>query len=312
MPGEQTNYHTRLPDGLFLELDKGAIEPFSGRLRSKEEEKGKKEKQEKEVKINVGTEKSPILRSMIIDYESIWAWLPKRDLNYFDLLVHDAVWTLYRNGVTVFSVSTVVKVISGNPSLNPSKKQQEKVRDSISRLLSTSVKISFSQEYEKYQKSDAKAAHETRYEGQLVAGEIIEDKINNRYSNAVVRILREPILGYLASMKEQITSVSNIFISVPIRLDEDTYKLRDYLLRRILRKDRRKEKKYERTIRLETIWKFMSIEDDEYMTRKRTLEKIEKMLSYWKKEKMFADYQFCSNKIVVHLRKKNRCRNSTL
>lgn len=123
-------------------------------------------------------------------------------------------------------------------------------------------------------------------------------------SNAVVRLLREPILGYLASMKGQFTPVSNIFISVPIRLDEDTYKLRDYLLRRILRKERRKEKKYDRTIRLETLWKFMSIEDHEYMTRKRTLEKIEKMLFHWEKQKMIASYQFCSDKIIVHLRKK--------
>ena len=105
-------------------------------------------------------------------------------------------------------------------------------------------------------------------------------------------------------MKGQFTPVSNIFISVPIRLDEDTYKLRDYLLRRILRKERRKEKKYDRTIRLETLWKFMSIEDHEYMTRKRTLEKIEKMLFHWEKQKMIASYQFCSDKIIVHLRKK--------
>ena len=296
MSGEKTNYHTRIPDALFLELDKGATEPFSGRFRNKEKE------EEKE--INVGPENHPIIRSMIINYESIWGWLPKRDLNYFDLLVHDAVWTLYRAGVTVFSVSTVLKVMSGNPSLNPSRKQQEKVRDSISRLLSTSVKISFPQEYKKYQKGDENSVHETRYEGQLVAGEIISDKINNRFSNAVVRLLREPILGYLASMKGQFTPVSNIFISVPIRLDEDTYKLRDYLLRRILRKERRKEKKYDRTIRLETLWKFMSIEDHEYMTRKRTLEKIEKMLFHWEKQKMIASYQFCSDKIIVHLRKK--------
>ena len=131
-------------------------------------------------------------------------------------------------------------------------------------------------------------------------------------SNAVVRLLREPILGYLASMKGQFTPVSNIFISVPIRLDEDTYKLRDYLLRRILRKERRKEKKYDRTIRLETLWKFMSIEDHEYMTRKRTLEKIEKMLFHWEKQKMIASYQFCSDKIIVHLRKNSPCLNSTL
>ncbi|MBQ6504364.1 MAG: hypothetical protein IJI57_10685 [Flexilinea sp.] len=293
MSGEQTNYHTKLPDAIFLELDKGATEPFSGRLKSKTEEN-----------INVGPADFPILRNMIIDYESISDWLPERKLNYFDLLVHDAVWTLYVNGVTVFSVSTVVKVMSGNSSLNPSKNQQEKVRNSISRLLSTSVKISFSQEFEQYKKGDGSSEHKTYYEGQLVAGEIITDKINNRFSNAVVRILREPILGELAYMKGQVTQVSNIYLSVPIRLEIDTYKLRDYLLRRILRKDRRKNKQNERSIRLETLWTFMEIEEDEYMTRMRTLEKIEKMLSYWQKEKMIADYQVFNDKIIVRLLKK--------
>ena len=323
MPEVTTNFHTRLPKALFLELDKGATEPFSGRLRINEEENGKEEvkeiedvteieeeeekkkkvKEKKEVTINVGSENFPILRSMIIDYDSIWKWLSKRDLNYYDLLVHDAVWTLYKNGIAVFSISTVIKVISGNPSLNPSKKQQEMVRDSISRLLSTSVKISFTQEYELYQKGNENSAHETIYEGQLVAGEIITDKINNRFSNAVIRLLREPILGYLASMKGQFTPVSNIFLSVPIRLDEDTYKLRNYLLRRILRKDRRKGKKYERSIRLETLLEFMSIAEDEYMPKRRMLEKTERMLSYWQKEEMIASYQLCSDKIIVHLRK---------
>lgn len=285
-----TNYHTRLPDALFLELDKGATEPFSGKLESKTEEE-----------INVGRDNFPILRSMIIDYASISDWLPQRKLNYFDLLVHDAIWTLYVNGVTVFSVSTVVKVISGNPSLNPSKKQQSIIRDSISRLLSTSVKIVFSQELEIYQKENENPAHKAFYEGQLVAGEIITDTINNSFSNAVVRILREPILGELAYMKGQVTTVSNTLLSVPIRLDMDTYKLRDYLLRRILRKNPQKNKKNISTIRLETLWRFMAIEEDEYMKKKRTLEKTEKMLSHWLKEKMIASYQIGSDKIVVTL-----------
>ena len=38
MSGEKTNYHTRIPDALFLELDKGATEPISGRFRNKEKE----------------------------------------------------------------------------------------------------------------------------------------------------------------------------------------------------------------------------------------------------------------------------------
>ena len=161
-----------------------------------------------------------------------------------------------------------------------------------------------SQEFEQYKKGDGSSEHKTYYEGQLVAGEIITDKINNRFSNAVVRILREPILGELAYMKGQVTQVSNIYLSVPIRLEIDTYKLRDYLLRRILRKDRRKNKQNERSIRLETLWTFMEIEEDEYMTRMRTLEKIEKMLSYWQKEKMIADYQVFNDKIIVRLLKK--------
>lgn len=322
MPEITTTYHTRLPKALFLELDKGATEPFSGRLRineeeneekngkeevkeieEEEEEKKKKVKEKKEVTINVGSENFPILRSMIIDYDSIWKWLPKRDLNYYDLLVHDAVWTLYKNGIAVFSISTVIKVISGNPSLNPSKKQQEMVRDSISRLLSTSVKISFTQEYELYQKGNENSAQETIYEGQLVAGEIITDKINNRFSNAVIRLLREPILGYLASMKGQITPVSNIYLSVPVRLDEDTYKLRNYLLRRILRKEQRKEKKYQRSIMLKTLLDFMSIAEDEYMAKRRMLEKTKKMFSHWQKEEMISGYKIYSDKIVVYLRK---------
>ena len=48
----------------------------------------------------------------------------------------------------------------------------------------------------------------------------------------------------------------------------------------------------------------MEIEEDEYMTRMRTLEKIEKMLSYWQKEKMIADYQVFNDKIIVRLLKK--------
>ncbi len=282
----RTNYRTRLPSSLYLELDKGATEPFTGRMISKEEEA-----------INVGPKNSPIIRAMVIDYESISDWLPERKLNYFDLLVHDAIWTLYANGITVFTVSTVTKVISGKPTLNPSKKQEESVRDSIARLLSTSVKIAFSQECEKYQNMGINS-RETYYEGHLVSGEIITERINNRYSDAVVRIFRKPILGELADMKNQVTTVSNRLLSVPVKLDVNTYILRDYLLRKIFRKDRRK-KNSERVIIFETLWKYLSISNDEYMVKKRTVEKIETILSYWKKENLIISYKISAGKIII-------------
>ena len=238
---------------------------------------------------------------MVIDYESISDCLLARKLNWFDLLIHDAVWTLYVNGVTVFTISTVIKVISGNPEINPSKIMEEKIRDSLSRLLTTSVIIAFTEEYKLYQKEDGSPQRRTIYEGQLISGEMITEKINNQYSNAAVRIFREPILGELASMKNQVTTISNLYLDVPVRLDIETYVLRNYLLRRIRLQNRGKEKNAKRIILMDTLWNTMCVRNNEYKKKKRIQHKTEKMLSHWKKVGFITDYQINKSKITLRV-----------
>ena len=284
-----TYYKVKLPNAIYFELDKGAAEPFSGNLESQKEEV-----------INVGKPETPINRYMIINYESTPKGLPKRKLDKFDLLIHDAIWTLYVNGITKFPVSALIKFISGKPRLNPSTKQVEMVIESITRLLYTFVKIEFSQECNQYNR-EVEPDHKKVYEGQLVVGEIITEKINNQKSTTVVHIFRKPILGELAYMKKQVTTIPNSILSVPIRFDKDTYILRDYLLRRILRKEQSKEeKKNIRIILLETLWDVLSIKNNEYMEKKRTRIKIDTMLSYWQEEKLVSSYKVEDNYIEIH------------
>ena len=281
------NHCTRNPDSLMMGLDKGSKIAF-GTITGK---------QEPGPEYNMGPNDFKLLRTQIIDYESNNA--AQKKLNLFDYLVHDAIFTLWNNGVKTFTASTVIRLISGKTSHRKDLDIEEKVKDSIKRMLTILINIDYTEEARFYLKENYDDKKKYIYSAALISGNILTGKINGHFSDATVQIYREPILGELARLKTNVTTIPLEILSVPVRLNVETYILRDFLLRRIVHIKNLKSR-VNNVILLKTVFEVVGIGKTEYVRKKRLLDKIHKMLSFWAEVHFIDNYTLTDSRIYIN------------
>lgn len=289
---------TVLPEHYLVETDKGAQKVFDGTLFKAHGQ---------EWIIDVGKPKKKIQRFISIDFDQIPPEIFKRQLSSYDWLIHDAINSIYQAGNQFMTISTIANVITGNPDsdYNPSPKTRREIEDSIQALISTPIRMNYSEEAQAYKVGfDYQEGKTYQYYGNVINGEIVTQRVNGQLTDGVLHILKEPILFSLARKKNQISTIDIKFLSSPTYMTKTALELRDYLMRRIERmrptgKKQTPKKLTHRTIKLVSMYEAVGAENKRSDEKKRIFDKAVLFLDDLKAKKYFSDYAIDNERIYI-------------
>lgn len=104
--------------------------------------------------------KSMICQYMITPLPELTEHLTDLSFSYYDAAVYDAVYTIYRTNARKFSLTDVIRIMSGDArirfyhSKNGVQKREQRLRDSLYRLMHTTITIDYTEEVQKRHLTD--------------------------------------------------------------------------------------------------------------------------------------------------------------
>ena len=154
----------------------------------------------------------------------------KGNLNQFDRLIFCAACSEYRAGNEVFSIRRLWQKIGGGCNLPA--EMEKRISDSVKKLSCTLIKINMTQINNKYHYSDKS---ELIFENYLLPCKSTTLKINGKLVDKVFKIIDEPPLLEVATLKKQFTYCSLTLLDVPrLKNTEQTLKIKSFLLEQVI------------------------------------------------------------------------------
>ena len=154
-----------------------------------------------------------------------------RQLTPFDKRCYIAAGALFNAGYNVFSLAQLYNAMGFTSK--PAATTLEKINESARKMLRTHIEINNEAEVEAFKQE--KSQYLVKYEGQLLAGERIEQRAraNGKLIESAIHLFREPPLITLARKKGQITTVERKLLESPISKTEENLTIEDYLIERV-------------------------------------------------------------------------------
>jgi hypothetical protein len=225
-----------------------------------------------------------------------------KKLNRFDKRVYIVVANLFNAG-NPYVTLTQIHYAMGNTS-KPSKKQLEKINDSVSKMKTAVLYLDNTPEIEKY-KYKYKKVH---YDGALLPIERIVITVKGQLSDAAIHIFREPPLMTFARERDQITTFEAKLLQSPVNKTDDTLAIEDFLLESIATTKNaatNKDKKaVVNVIKYETICQNAGITGR--MQKARAIEKVKKLFEYYTKCGYLTGYKPEPDRIIFYFEVENK------
>ena len=151
-----------------------------------------------------------------------------KSLTPFDKRVYIAVNAIYAQSGDYMSAGQVFAAM-GNTG-KPSKKQLEKVNESLTKMgaarvyLDNTMEIGVNTGYTRF-----------KYDAPLLPFERVSAYINNALVESAIHLFREPPLMTFAKERKQVTTITKKLLESPVSKTESNLRLDDYLIERIAR-----------------------------------------------------------------------------
>lgn len=207
-----------------------------------------------------------------------------KEFTNFDVLIHDAICSLYVSGNKDISVGMVYKAIKGGDG-RPTEAQYKAIEDSLDKCLFTCIEIDYTAEAQ----ARGYDVEKTTIRDSLIHGSKCTVVSKGRKMEAY-ELYTTPVLYKYAQLSKQIVAVPiNALDTGAAQNTEANMLIKAYLLKRIEVMKRSKGKK-SNVIRLDTTFKETGITITSRIDKSRKLKDIRAMLDTWKAEKIIKDY----------------------
>ena len=205
-----------------------------------------------------------------------------KSLSPFDKRVYIAIAGLYSVGFSFVSLTQIHYAMGG--TTRPGKKEMKKIRLSILKMIAAQIYINNEQEITVYQNYVRFV-----YFGPLLPCEVQTAYTNGQLSDGVIHIFREPPVMTFARQRKQISTIAIKVLQSPISKTDANLRIEDYLIERVCRAKKNAQQKNLKKIMWETLFEKTKITDAKQ--RKRTPEKVEKLLSHMVDCEMIKKYE---------------------
>lgn len=212
-----------------------------------------------------------------------------KSLTPFDKRVYIAVNAIYAQNGRIMSAGQIFTAM-GNTG-KPSKKQLEKVNDSLTKMGAARIYLDNTQEI-----GVNKGYKHFKYDAPLLPFERVSAYINNALVDSAVHLFREPPLMTFAKERNQITTITKKLLESPVNKTEANLRIDDYLIERIARMKSGRGKT-SRKMLYSTIYEKCQIKTK--MQRQRAPETIRRYLDYYKECKYITDYKEEADGITI-------------
>jgi len=211
----------------------------------------------------------------------------KRELDPYDRIVHDAVVSLYVDTKNEYITPQMVyRAMTGNPEAKLNPKQQELVSNSLDKLTRSRITI-----YATKEVCEAYGIDKFSYSGMVIAADKVEITIKGNVVEAY-RLLRKPILYEYADKLNQIGRFDIKILNTPVKKNEETLILQDYLYRRILAM--KGASKLNHNIVYNTVYEYLNLtatsEASLWNKKSKIRKTVKVILDYWKNEGFIISY----------------------
>lgn len=228
----------------------------------------------------------------------------QRPLDTYDMAVHNAICTLWANGVTKFTTKDLYKVMAGDAEkdLSRSGNIKKRIENSLEKISWRKIKINFQEEseaygtfYEGYEMHDGvkEKVQYTSIMGNMVQMVRREGVIvrNGQKCDAWI-VTGEPLLYTYAKMKKQIGTLDSVHLNIENKLTEHAVMIREYLLGQVLYargleiKEQKTKKKSDRkevelTVNFDDMFTKLKISNEGGKQKQRAIETVKDILNYW-------------------------------
>lgn len=208
-------------------------------------------------------------------------------LNGYDNIVHNALFSHWKAGIKTVTPQMLYKTMAGDDAAKISPNHQEAIRESLEKMMRTTVTINFSKEKERLPKKVTKFfIKENIISGRIAIAEISGNEVE------AFSLLTEPALYKYADIKNQIARVDVKLRNTPINKNKETLVLQEYLLSRI--NAMKNSSRMTNIILYETVFEELELESSSDAALRNKKSKIRKdiatILDYWKAEKFINGY----------------------
>lgn len=228
-----------------------------------------------------------------IDFEELEGVRISRDLGSYDKRVFIAVANLKRQGLDFVTTAQIYRAMGGRGT--PSRKDRDKILESVKFISMGRVTIDNQKEVKLYRKYD-----KIIESFPLLVTAIGEGYVNGILVDDVIHIIEVPRLMTFAENRRQITTIPAALLESPISMTAANLMLEDYLFTRIARI--RNATAHTRTILFTTIYEGCGIKSK--MQKSRLPEKLERILEHYKSEKWIKGYTITDRSIEIETYKK--------
>lgn len=209
-------------------------------------------------------------------------------LNSYDYIVHNALFSHYKAGITVVTPQMLYKTMVGDDAAKITPNHQKDIRESLERMMRTIITIDYTEEKERLPKGVTKLI----LKGNMVSGRIAIAEISGNEVEAF-SLMDEPVLCKYADTNNHIARVDVRLRNTPINKNKETLILQEYLLSRI--NAMKNSSKMQNIILYETVFEELELEsssDGVLRNKKSTIRKdIGTILDYWKAENFINGYK---------------------
>ena len=230
---------------------------------------------------------------ILIDFDELDGVKISRNLDSYDKRVFIAIANLKRQGLDYVTTAQVYRAMGGRGT--PSRKDRDKILESVKFVSMGRVFIDNSEEAKLYKKYDR-----IKESFPLLATAIGEGYVNGILVDDVIHIIEDPRLITFAENRGQIATVPVALLESPISMTAANLTLEDYLFTRIARM--RNTPALTRTILFATIHERCGITTKKQ--KQRLPEKLERILEHYKTEKWIKGYTITDRSIEIETYKK--------
>lgn len=219
-----------------------------------------------------------------------------RELTRYDEGVFNACITLFESNrvddkdTAFITPNMIYKAMTGSKNKLTVEKSINKIMNSVRKLSMTRIRIISEQETGYYK--DLKAT----YEGYLLPTTIVSAVFKGTVVENAIKILETPVLYQYAKTKKHIMTYPIEVLSLPVRQDENTIILTQYLLRQI---NAIKNNSISNNILYESLYNEINTPKNRTQ-KKRDTDKIRSILTYWKSISFIKDYKENKKGQVYH------------
>lgn len=225
-------------------------------------------------------------------------------LNQLDKLILTAAISEQAAGNDVVTFGRLFHTIGGK-RLDKAKNIQAAIDDSISKLRRTEIIADVTALTNKYKRYAATLDAAPNVEGKIILkgallpSETITANINGKVTDGAIHFSVKPVLFKIAEMKNQLVHCSPKLLAAPIRTTEQTLKLKNYLLERVLkikgshdRKSNKRVRKLNKSILFDTICRQCELNTADKWQMQDLRKCVAQNLDHFKEQGLIKSYEF--------------------